>query len=43
MIRMEGVSRAFQRTDGEPVFALQDLDLEIRKGETMALLGPSPA
>ena len=41
MIRMEGVSRAFQRTGGGPVFALRDLNLEVRKGETMALLGPS--
>lgn len=41
MIRMEHVSRAFQRPAGEPVFALQDLDLEVRQGETMALLGPS--
>lgn len=41
MIRLERVSRAFQRPGGEPVFALKDLDLEILKGETMALLGPS--
>ncbi|MFP5379062.1 MAG: ABC transporter ATP-binding protein [Vicinamibacteria bacterium] len=41
MIRLEGASRTFTRASGEPVHALRGLDLEIRKGETLALLGPS--
>lgn len=41
MIRMEGVSRVFEREKAEPVHALQDLNLEILSGETMALVGPS--
>jgi osmoprotectant transport system ATP-binding protein len=41
MIRLEGVSCVFEQAGPEPVHALRNLDLEIRKGETMALLGPS--
>ncbi len=41
MIRLERVSRSFRGPGGEPVFALQELDLEVRRGETLALLGPS--
>jgi osmoprotectant transport system ATP-binding protein len=41
MIRLEGVSHHFRRTGCAPVSALRDIDLEVRKGETIALLGPS--
>jgi osmoprotectant transport system ATP-binding protein len=41
MIQLDGVSRAFPREGGDPVYAVRDLTLEIEKGETMALLGPS--
>jgi osmoprotectant transport system ATP-binding protein len=41
MIRLEKVSRTFSRDDGPPVFALRDVDLDIHRGETLALLGPS--
>ncbi|MGE0040598.1 MAG: ABC transporter ATP-binding protein [Vicinamibacterales bacterium] len=41
MIRFERVSRTFRRAGGEPVTALAEVDLEVRAGETLALLGPS--
>jgi osmoprotectant transport system ATP-binding protein len=41
MIRLEGVSRTFAVNGRPAVNALQDITLEIEKGETMALLGPS--
>jgi len=41
VIRLEQASRTFTRASGEPVYALKGLDLEIEKGETLALLGPS--
>jgi osmoprotectant transport system ATP-binding protein len=41
VIRLEQASRTFTRPSGESVYALRGLDLEIHKGETMALLGPS--
>ncbi|HUP48012.1 MAG TPA: ATP-binding cassette domain-containing protein [Thermoanaerobaculia bacterium] len=41
MIRLERATRTFIRASGAPVHALRGLDLQIRKGETMALLGPS--
>jgi osmoprotectant transport system ATP-binding protein len=41
MIRLDGVSRTFEREGGELVRAVQDLAFEVRTGETMALLGPS--
>jgi osmoprotectant transport system ATP-binding protein len=41
MIQLDGVSRTFARNGGGPVHALDNLTLEIRTGETMALVGPS--
>jgi osmoprotectant transport system ATP-binding protein len=41
MIRLESVSRSFAQNGSEPVHAVSGLDLEVRRGETMALLGPS--
>jgi osmoprotectant transport system ATP-binding protein len=41
MIRLEGVSRTFERDDGSLVHAVRDLTLEVRRGESVALLGPS--
>jgi osmoprotectant transport system ATP-binding protein len=41
MIRLEGVSCTLRPEGRDPVHVLEDVDLEIRKGETMALLGPS--
>jgi osmoprotectant transport system ATP-binding protein len=40
-IRLERVARDFTRPSGGPVHALRGVDLEIRRGETLALLGPS--
>jgi len=41
MIQLERVSRTFQRDGREPVTALHEVSLEVRDGETLALLGPS--
>jgi osmoprotectant transport system ATP-binding protein len=41
MIRLDHVSRTFQRNGKPPVYALRDLDLTVQEGKTMALLGPS--
>lgn len=43
LLRTEKLSKAYEsRKKGEPVFwAAKDVDLEIRKGETVGLLGPS--
>ncbi|WP_114809613.1 ABC transporter ATP-binding protein [Paraburkholderia kururiensis] len=40
-LRLESVSRSFTNTEGHAVAALQGLDLNIRRGEFIALLGPS--
>ncbi|WEY41441.1 ABC transporter ATP-binding protein [Paraburkholderia sp. SUR17] len=40
-LRLESVSRSFTSTEGHAVAALQGLDLNIRRGEFIALLGPS--
>lgn len=41
MIRFENVSRTFGRDDGSTFFAVHDLTLDVREGETLALVGPS--
>ncbi len=41
VIRLEAVSKVFTRQGGDPVTALDALSLDIRTGETLALLGPS--
>src|SRR5690349_3938382 len=40
-LRLESVSRSFVNAEGQAVSALQGLDLNIRRGEFIALLGPS--
>ncbi|AJY12419.1 ABC transporter ATP-binding protein [Burkholderia dolosa] len=40
-LRLDGVCRSFTNTEGAQVAALDGLDLEIRRGEFIALLGPS--
>ena len=41
MIRLEQISKTFRRDGGELVPVVRDLDLEVRRGETLCLLGPS--
>ncbi len=40
-LRLDSVCRSFTNAAGEQVAALQGLDLDIRRGEFIALLGPS--
>jgi putative spermidine/putrescine transport system ATP-binding protein len=40
-LRLDGVSRSFTNAEGHELAALRGLDLNIRRGEFIALLGPS--
>ncbi|MDP9647745.1 ABC transporter ATP-binding protein [Paraburkholderia caledonica] len=40
-LRLASVSRSFTNAEGQSIAALQGLDLNIRRGEFIALLGPS--
>ncbi|HTJ92379.1 MAG TPA: ABC transporter ATP-binding protein [Pararobbsia sp.] len=40
-LRLDGVSRSFTNAEGQAVAALKGLDLDVRRGEFIALLGPS--
>jgi ABC-type nitrate/sulfonate/bicarbonate transport system ATPase subunit len=41
LIAIEGVNRIYQGANGDPVYALKDIDLVIRKGEFVSIVGPS--
>ena len=41
VVRVAGVDKTFQREGGTPTVALQDIDLEIGRGEFVSLIGPS--
>jgi osmoprotectant transport system ATP-binding protein len=41
LIHLEGVTKSFSLPDGEPLLALDSLDLEVRRGETLCLIGAS--
>ena len=41
LLRLESVSKEFEGLDGEPYAALQELNLEIQRGEFYCILGPS--
>ena len=40
-LRLDSMSRSFTNAEGTQLAALRDLDLDIRRGEFIALLGPS--
>lgn len=40
-IAIQGVSKVFPKRDGEPVVALQDVDLDVAGGQFVSMLGPS--
>ncbi|WP_347557110.1 ABC transporter ATP-binding protein [Robbsia sp. KACC 23696] len=40
-LRLDGVSRSFTNAEGQQLNALRELDLDIARGEFIALLGPS--
>ncbi|CAD6538186.1 sn-glycerol-3-phosphate import ATP-binding protein UgpC [Paraburkholderia kirstenboschensis] len=40
-LRLDSVSRSFTNAEGQSIAALEGLDLNIRRGEFIALLGPS--
>ena len=41
LITLEGVSKAYQQPNGQKISILEPINLEIRAGEIVALLGPS--
>ena len=41
LITLEGVSKAYQQPNGQKISILEPIDLELRSGEIVALLGPS--
>jgi ABC-type nitrate/sulfonate/bicarbonate transport system ATPase subunit len=41
LIEVRNVSRVYRDTNGNPVYALQDVDLEIEEGEFVSIVGPS--
>ena len=43
ILKIEGLTKVYPGAGGKPVRALDDVDLEIRKGEIFALLGPNGA
>ncbi|MEZ2228365.1 MAG: nitrate/sulfonate/bicarbonate ABC transporter ATP-binding protein [Microcoleus sp.] len=41
LITLEGVSKVYQQPNGQTISILEPIDLELRSGEIVALLGPS--
>ncbi|MFQ3453219.1 ABC transporter ATP-binding protein [Bradyrhizobium sp. UFLA01-814] len=41
MFSVRGVSKHFEKRDGKPLSALQEIDLDIRAGEFLSIIGPS--
>ena len=41
LITLQGVSKAYQQPNGQKISILEPIDLEVRSGEIVALLGPS--
>ena len=43
MVEVRGLAKTYKRTDGTPIEAVKDIDLDIRRGEIFSLLGPNGA
>lgn len=43
LVQVRGLAKAFKRTTGEKFIAVNDVDLDIRRGEIFSLLGPNGA
>jgi ABC-type nitrate/sulfonate/bicarbonate transport system ATPase subunit len=41
LIDIKNVNRIYRDTNGNPVYALKDIDLQIEKGEFVSIIGPS--
>ncbi len=41
IVRLEGVSKAYEQPNGQAISIIDDINLELRSGEIVALLGPS--
>jgi NitT/TauT family transport system ATP-binding protein len=41
VVRLIGIGRVFARRDGSRMTALEGIDIDIRRGEFVSLIGPS--
>ena len=41
LLRLEGVTKSYQSRTGHPTLALERIDLDVRRGEFVAVVGPS--
>jgi len=41
LVRLRGVAREYPSPEGKPIIALRDVDLDVRRGEALGIIGPS--